>query len=442
MKRIMAWMLIMIFVLSASVTAFAAESNPGGENRQTDIGVYARYTDYTQWNTVPVDEHGQGTTVLPDGTEITVSGALKPGCQFVIDPIPEQEALDWISDVLGGKAKDLSPFHIFFIDGNGNTRTADDVTVTVKLPEKLTDPVAYSLTSEGKTSGLTVTAKDGFLTFPTDGSPYYVLGETVSGSTNPPASYTITVTADGADVFCNGQSGKQFTIDRLSEPTLLIRSVSGKEITQVLLNGEDVTNQVKGGYYTLEPIYENKVLTVVTKDATPAQGKTYTVQGTIKRDGQPVKDITIELRSILKTDVTDKDGEFSFSNVECGKHSLTAIENGKIIGYTELVLAEGNETNHSLSDGIYTVTANQNEIGINLTLNLTDDDTMSIASVTDVQASGNPGGGNQGDTNQGDTNSPQTGDNTNLLLWLVLMLIAFAGFVAAFAYSRKRKTGK
>lgn len=185
MKRIMAWMLTMIFVLSASVNAFAAESNLDGENRQTDIGVYARYIDNTQWNTVPVDENGRGTTTLPDGTEITVSGALKPGWQLVIDPITEKDALDWIGGILNGKAKDLAPFHIYFIDGNGNTKTSDGVTVTVKLRSRLTNPVAYSLASEGKTSGLTVTAKDGSLTFNTDGSPFYVLGEKISGGTNP-----------------------------------------------------------------------------------------------------------------------------------------------------------------------------------------------------------------------------------------------------------------
>ena len=66
----------MIVVLSASVTAFAAESNPDGDNRQTDIGVYARYIDNTQWNTIHVDEIGEASVVLPDGTEITVSGMV------------------------------------------------------------------------------------------------------------------------------------------------------------------------------------------------------------------------------------------------------------------------------------------------------------------------------------------------------------------------------
>ncbi len=177
----------MVLTLFCSVTAFAAESNLDGENRQTDIGVYARYIENKQWNTVPVDENGQGTTVLPGGTEITVSGALKPGWQLVIDPITEKDALDWIGGVLDGKAKTLLPLHIYFIDASGNIKAADGVTVTIKQPEKLTDFAAYSLTGEGNVSGLTISVEDGSLTFTTDGSPYYVLGEKVSGETSSPS---------------------------------------------------------------------------------------------------------------------------------------------------------------------------------------------------------------------------------------------------------------
>ena len=64
---------------------------------------------------------------------------------------------------------------------------ADGVTVTIKQPEKLTDFAAYSLTGEGNVSGLTISVEDGSLTFTTDGSPYYVLGEKVSGETSSPS---------------------------------------------------------------------------------------------------------------------------------------------------------------------------------------------------------------------------------------------------------------
>lgn len=185
MKRTIAFLLTVVLTLFCSITAFAAESNLDGEKRQTDIGVYARYIDNKQWNTVPVDENGQGTTVLPGGTEITVSGALKPGWQLAIDPITEKEAVDWIGGVPDGKAKDLLPLHIYFIDASGNIKTADSMTVTVKQPENPNAPVAYSLSSEGTASGMTVSMENGSLTFTTDGSPYYVLGEKDSGGTSP-----------------------------------------------------------------------------------------------------------------------------------------------------------------------------------------------------------------------------------------------------------------
>ena len=256
---------------------------------------------------------------------------------------------------------------------------------------------------------------------------FSVFADDATITTTVPDSHTIAVTADGADVFCNGQSGSRFRADRLSEPTLLIRAVSGKEITKISLNDEDITDQVKGGYYTLEPIYEDKTLTVVTKDEPEAQGRTYFVQGTVMRNGQPVEGVTVELRSTLKTSVTDRNGKFSFRNVECGKHSMTAIENGRIIGYTEFVLTEGYAAALSLSEGIYTVTTNQNEIGINLTMNMTENAIAVIEAVSAVSAASTPGG----------PNSPQTGDNSNVWLWGVLMLISFTGFFAALGYRRK-----
>ena len=75
---------------------------------------------------------------------------------------------------------------------------------------------------------------------------------TVKITTTVPSTHTITVTqADGAAVFCNGQSGTAFTVERLSQPQLLVRPDSGRVLTRALVNGADVTGSVQGGYYTL-----------------------------------------------------------------------------------------------------------------------------------------------------------------------------------------------
>lgn len=243
-------------------------------------------------------------------------------------------------------------------------------------------------------------------------------------SASVPETHKITVYADGADVMFNGEMQDSFTVERLSEPTVIIRAESGKSVKQVLLNGVDITSQIKGGYYTLEPVYEDKTLTVITEDeAVVSQSKTYTVKGTVKRNGEPVENVTLELRSTLKTDVTDSKGRFSFADVECGKHSLTAIENGKIVGYVEFELTEGMDANFSLEDsGIYKVTANQDEIGVDLTLNLNDDDTMQIDSVTGVKKSILPSNDGNNTNKDNSKKSPQTGAHNDILLCSTALL--------------------
>ena len=98
---------------------------------------------------------------------------------------------------------------------------------------------------------------------------------TVKITTTVPSTHTITVAqADGAAVFCNGQPGTAFTVERLSQPQLLVRPDSGRVLTRVLVNGADVTGSVQGGYYTLPAVYEDLTLQVETtaapQTATPA----------------------------------------------------------------------------------------------------------------------------------------------------------------------------
>ena len=66
-------------------------------------------------------------------------------------------------------------------------------------------------------------------------------------SVTVPDSHKITVTADSARVFYEGVSGEEFMVERLSEPRLLIRAESGKVIKSVMINGDDVTAERRGG---------------------------------------------------------------------------------------------------------------------------------------------------------------------------------------------------
>lgn len=243
-------------------------------------------------------------------------------------------------------------------------------------------------------------------------------------SATVPDSHKITVSANGAEVFFEGVAKTEFSAGRLTEPTVLIRANSGKTVKQVLLNGEDVTSQIKGGYYKFAPVYEEKTLAVITEDEVPAvQTKTYTVRGTVNQNGKPVAGVTLELRSTVKTAETDRYGKFSFSDVECGKHSLTAINGGKIIGYLEFMLNESSSADFRIEDnGIYTVTVDHDEVGIDLVLDLTDNGSLEIESATGIRE---------------EKSSPQTGDDSNMFLWIILLIVS--GSVVGMMTSMKKK---
>lgn len=261
-----------------------------------------------------------------------------------------------------------------------------------------------------------------------------------------PATHTLTVQGEGVQVFCNGQGGTSFAVERLSQPQLLLRAESGKTITQVLLNGQDITAAVQGGRYTPEPVYQELSLVVITRDAAATAGDTYTLTGRVTRSGTPVQGITLELRSTLKTTVTDADGRFTFTDVPCGKHSLTALENGSLAGYLEFILFEDANTYFSLNNGVYNVAVNKSEAGVDLALHLTDTNAMQLTAVSGIPvptpapnttaAAPAPTAAPQPVLQR---LIPQTGDNTPLALLILLCAASAVAFILLCVNKRKKK---
>lgn len=181
MKKFTAFIAAVLLVLLSSASVFASEYMSYSARQQTKIGVSAQYINNSQPDKIPIDENGQGTTILPDGTEITVSDIKDTDWELCIDPIEDSNALDWMKDILIGKTTKFFAFHIYFMNSSGVVKSADGVTVTVKLPDRLTFPMGYSLTKNGTLSKMSLTAKEGKITFKTDGNPYFILGEKLYG---------------------------------------------------------------------------------------------------------------------------------------------------------------------------------------------------------------------------------------------------------------------
>ena len=245
-------------------------------------------------------------------------------------------------------------------------------------------------------------------------------------SVTVPDSHKITVTADSARVFYEGVSGDSFTVERLSTPRLLIRAESGKVIKSVMLNDVDVTAALHGGYLDLDAVYEDKVITVTTEDEPVAPKETYTVKGKVTLNGQPLEGVDLELRSTLKTTKTDSSGNFVFTDIEPGQHSLTALRDGKVIGYLSFELKKDNKADVALlEDGTYTVSVDQNGAGVELHLVLNEE--KGTLAPTEI-----------GTIEKADPNSPQTGDNVNLSWWWILLILSATCIVVLETLRRKK----
>lgn len=255
-----------------------------------------------------------------------------------------------------------------------------------------------------------------------------------SGSTvvtaEVPAAHRITVSTDGgASVIFRGRPVTGFDAQRLGTPEITVRAESGYTVKSILLGGADITEKFAGGVYTFDPVCQAQTLTVVTeKAAVPANITRYTINGIITYHGKPLSGVTLELRSELKTDVTGSDSKFSFSKVEAGHHSLTALQDGTIVGYMEFELISGGKIDLTHSDGIFSIAVPDGTAAIHLVLERNSDGRIGVTDVQVQKDSEKPG------------NSPQTGDTGNRL-WITLLLI-FGSLLTLVITGRKRRKGK
>ena len=246
----------------------------------------------------------------------------------------------------------------------------------------------------------------------------------VTVTTDVPDRHILTVTAEHAQVLYQGETGENFEISRLSEPTLIIRPNDGYKVSKVTLNGEDITDMVVGGYYTMTAVYEEKGLVVETVEVPASTDSIHNISGTLTdENGSPVFGATVDIGG--KTAVTDKDGKFEIKDVPDGYHPMTIIDkDGNVISYTEFDLGIGELQVTKNSNGTYRITAPRNS-ALHMNLTVRADKKAVIDGVSDITPD-NSGG-------------LQTGDFTNMILWFSLM-IASAGalFIIFLANGRKK----
>lgn len=287
--------------------------------------------------------------------------------------------------------------------------------------------------------------------------------EDVNLGTVVPEYHTVTIEADGGKISANGSvCGDALQVNRHDEQSYWILPDSGKVLEALYYNGVDVTDQVKNGVFTALSISDDAELKAVFKDAPVVNSdKTYDITGTLTdENGNPISGVVVDIGG--KTGKTDENGNFTVKDVPSGTHTVIITdENGKIIGHTQLTIRESDDSGLTLTtdeNGIYVIKPESSTNTIVLDLKLGDDGVISIGSARDASSDDNStkedDSSTQDDSSTKEDNStkddsnttndaaasPQTGNDVDSRIWLILLFAGAAILPVYTAIKKHRKT--
>lgn len=181
MKKIIVILTAILCLLSCSTVAHAVET--GADDLTMDV--LASYVRHHAWDRIPVKEDGTAETALRDGTKMKFNGIENTDWYLVVMSIDgdEEAALDWIQNLMKGRAENYSTYYIFLTDDSGNIYSAKDVTVSLSPAEAISNPVVYCAGDE-KAKILNVNIAEETLTFIANESFFYMVGEKTGSSTS------------------------------------------------------------------------------------------------------------------------------------------------------------------------------------------------------------------------------------------------------------------
>ena len=185
MRRLLAMLLAVVLVCSMSFPAFAAD-----ENKEQDVTV--KYI---------ITVEGEYRAEIKNGTAaaegVTVTGAPANAKTLVVVPIPSSvsEAYDWFSDCLEKIGNPLAAYEVYFLDANGNRISADGATISIAVSGNK-DLTVCSLTTGGDYKDLSAEMGNGSAVFTANGGDYFILTEKKSTEPKPGGNVTVPVRGD------------------------------------------------------------------------------------------------------------------------------------------------------------------------------------------------------------------------------------------------------
>lgn len=275
--------------------------------------------------------------------------------------------------------------------------------------------------------------------------------------TEVPAYHTVTLEADGGKVVADNRvCGAAVQIERQKEQTYWIIPDADQMLSTLYYNGEDVTAQVRLGVFTAPSLVNDATLEAVFSEAPAApDDKTYDTSGTIgDEDGNPLSGVTVTIGD--KTDVTDENGHFEIEALPSGTHTITAVdEEGNIIGHGEITIDKAEDAELALvtdEDGRPVVKPGRDTESIGLTFAVGEDGLIAVTDAADTTPEPERPGpqsdaqsDTQSDVQTGQPSNPQnnqqTGDNSNLPVWSMMLLVS-GGMLFALLLGKKQKNAE
>ena len=199
-------LLAVVLVCSMSFPAFAAD-----ENKEQDVTV--KYI---------ITVEGEYRAEIKNGTAaaegVTVTGAPANTKTLVVVPIPSSvsEAYEWFSECLEKIGKPLAAYEVYFLDVNDNRISADGATISIAVSGNK-DLTVCSLTAGGDYKDLSAEIKNGSAVFTANGGDYFILTEKKSDEPKPGGNVTVPVRGDDhelhADATVDGDTVELHELD-------------------------------------------------------------------------------------------------------------------------------------------------------------------------------------------------------------------------------------
>ena len=441
MRRLLAMLLAVVLVCSMSIPAFAAQD-------EKENNVTVKYVSTVEGAYVAPVQNGVAS-INADGVSVSVTGAPSNAKTLVVIPMTG-DALSWIDSCVDGDAK--AAYDIHFEDTEGNRISANGANVSVSVSGS--ELTVSSVNTSGADKNLSSTTSGSNVSFTTDGNDYYVIYEKDEGDQPGPGSDTVTVPVRGDD----NEIHADVTIDG---DTVELHELDFAEIDHII-GDKDKDGLIEIDLTKLDEDVCKIILPVtsiehITSEAEETHNEHEALQvdfphGSVKLDDKTMQAIVEQAECNEVVLVLENVGETLLN-----ERQQSAVKDWNVYGGYEayLLCVKANKRISDFEGGVATLSV-PFEIPNGLKAEkfsvwyVADDGTTEKLDtryenkhlVWDVSHFSDFIIVYEGEETPDVPGGPQTGDNSKLWLWWLLLIVSFVGITVICIEQKKRRAVK